>query len=70
MKRLLALILGCALCTAHAKAEPMRDLTPMQLAAEMGTGWNLGNSLEAMSKEGGKTASGETAWAIRSSRRS
>lgn len=59
MKRLITLLLAVALWPAQA--EPMRDLTPMQLAAEMGTGWNLGNSLEAMSKEPGKPA-GETAW--------
>ena len=59
MKRLLTLLLAFALLPALA--EPMRDLTPMQLAAEMDTGWNLGNSMEAMSKEAGKPA-GETAW--------
>lgn len=32
----------------------MRDLTSIQLAAEMGIGWNVGNSLEAIG--------GETAW--------
>lgn len=40
---------------APARAEsPMRDLTSLQFARLMGTGWNLGNSLEA--------AGGETAW--------
>jgi len=65
MKRLLALILSCALGAAHADPAPksgFRDLTPMQLAAEMGTGWNLGNSLESMSKGGDRAANVETAW--------
>jgi len=62
MKRLIALLISCAL-SAAAPAEPLRELTPMQLAAEMGTGWNLGNSLEALNKEAGKDgASSETVW--------
>ncbi len=39
---------------AQAKAGAMRELTSTQLARQMGTGWNLGNSLEAIG--------GETAW--------
>lgn len=41
--------------TPAARAQaPMRDLTSLQFARLLGTGWNLGNSLEA--------TGGETAW--------
>ncbi|MDG0855136.1 glycoside hydrolase family 5 protein [Roseateles puraquae] len=41
--------------TGASHAEPaMRDMTSLQLSQRMGTGWNLGNSLEA--------TGGETAW--------
>ena len=39
---------------AACVASGMRDITSTQLAAQMGAGWNLGNSLEAIG--------GETAW--------
>jgi endoglucanase len=49
------LALGAAPLAPAARAEPgMRDLSSLQLARLMGTGWNLGNSLEA--------TGGETAW--------
>lgn len=49
------LALGAAPLAATAQAEPsLGDLTSLQLARRMGTGWNLGNSLEA--------TGGETAW--------
>lgn len=38
----------------QAQSGEMRDMTSMELAADMGIGWNLGNSLEAIG--------GETAW--------
>ena len=37
----------------------IRDLSPMELVAEMKTGWNLGNSLDANSAEG---LAAETSW--------
>jgi len=62
---LLAALLAIGLLTpghaAHAAAEPpaavapaFRPLTSLQFSREMGLGWNLGNSLEAIG--------GETAW--------
>ena len=38
----------------HADMSGMRDITSLALSAEMGIGWNLGNSLESIG--------GETAW--------
>ncbi|UII33037.1 cellulase family glycosylhydrolase [Fulvivirga ulvae] len=41
----------------------MRDLTSVQLTELMGVGWNVGNSLEAISNNGGGELSGnETSW--------
>ena len=53
------LLLGLA-GTAHGQTPPaaMRELTSVQLSHLMGTGWNLGNSLEAI---GGETAWGNAA---------
>lgn len=53
LQTLLALA-GAPLTSAAQTTPPMRDLTSLQLARLMGTGWNLGNSLEA--------TGGETAW--------
>jgi endoglucanase len=51
-----------ASCTAQTPAgcvaTGMRDITSTQLAAQMGVGWNLGNSLEAI---GGETTWGNAA---------
>ena len=40
----------------------MRNLTSFELAAEMGVGWNLGNSLEAMLSNNGVLSGNETSW--------
>lgn len=42
-----------------AGVNEMRDLTPAELVAEMKTGWNLGNSLDAY---GGSGLNTETSW--------
>ena len=52
-----SLPLALAARTAQAEA-PMRELTSLELSRLMGTGWNLGNSLEAI---GGETAWGNAA---------
>ncbi len=44
---------------ASAGGNEMRDLTPAELIAEMNTGWNLGNSLDAYDGTGLDT---ETSW--------
>lgn len=64
--RLLCLLLACALMPMSAVAEgasvkpvtPFRELTASELTAEMGTGWNLGNTLDGHT---GFTP-GETVW--------
>ncbi|MDW7690243.1 cellulase family glycosylhydrolase [Flammeovirgaceae bacterium SG7u.111] len=40
----------------------MRDLTSLQLSELMGAGWNVGNSLEAISSSGGKLTGSEVTW--------
>ncbi|UII23710.1 cellulase family glycosylhydrolase [Fulvivirga ligni] len=40
----------------------MRALTSLEMSAEMGIGWNLGNSLEAISANGGVFSGNETSW--------
>lgn len=40
----------------------MRSLTSLQLSEEMGIGWNLGNSLEAILSNNGVLTGGETSW--------
>lgn len=40
----------------------MRNLTSLELSQEMGIGWNLGNSLEAMIVNGEELSGGETSW--------
>ena len=52
-----SLLLAAAVAGAAWSGSPssgMRDITALQLARQMGAGWNLGNSLEA--------TGGETAW--------
>ncbi len=64
MKMLLALLLALCLLPAISLAEertyamPFRDLTAAEITREMGTGWNLGNTMDGHS---GFTP-GETAW--------
>ena len=64
MKKLLALLLALCLLPVLASAEetgyamPFRDLTAAELTREMGTGWNLGNTMDGHS---GFTP-GETVW--------
>jgi endoglucanase len=41
-------------CTNSCPTSGMRDITSLELSRQMGVGWNLGNSLEAIG--------GETAW--------
>ena len=62
--QILALLMGLTALSSGAHAAPaatpavatasMRDLTSLQMSKLMGSGWNLGNSLEAIG--------GETAW--------
>lgn len=40
----------------------MRELTSLQLTQLMGLGWNLGNSLEAITVSGSSLSGGETSW--------
>ena len=40
----------------------MRDLTSVELSQLMGVGWNLGNSLEAISVNGDILSGGESSW--------
>lgn len=65
MKKLLSLLLILALFCPHSSANsyarpinPMRDLTGAELTREMGTGWNLGNTMDG---HNGFTPS-ETTW--------
>lgn len=43
-------------------ATDMRDLTSVALTREMGIGWNLGNSLEAITVNGTTYSGSETSW--------
>ena len=65
MKKLISLLLMIALFMPAAYAlettrviNPMRDLTPQEITKEMGTGWNLGNTMDGHT---GFTPS-ETCW--------
>ncbi|VXD13516.1 cellulase family glycosylhydrolase [Marinoscillum sp. 108] len=40
----------------------MRNMTSLELSQEMGLGWNLGNSMEAISANNGELSGGETSW--------
>lgn len=40
----------------------MRNLTSLEVSKLMGVGWNLGNSLEAISANNGNYSGGETTW--------
>lgn len=40
----------------------MREITSLEMAPEMGLGWNLGNSMEALSVSNGVFSGGETSW--------
>src|SRR5690606_8649984 len=41
---------------------PMRNLSSLELSTMMGLGWNLGNSLEAITVNNGNFSGGETSW--------
>ncbi len=64
MKKVLALLLAlcllpvCSLAEGDGYAMPFRDLTAAEITREMGTGWNLGNTMDGHS---GFTP-GETVW--------
>ena len=40
----------------------MRSMTSLELSQEMGLGWNLGNSMEAILANNGELSGGETSW--------
>jgi endoglucanase len=43
--------LGCVGASANTAFTGMRNLTTLQITADMGAGWNLGNALDAISTE-------------------
>lgn len=51
-------------CEAYIEPDnsEMRDVTSLELSTLMGVGWNLGNSLEAISVTNGNYSGGETSW--------
>ena len=53
-----AILMVCA--TPSASAATITGKTSKQITAEIGTGWNLGNSLDATG--GGNSVNSETSW--------
>jgi endoglucanase len=43
--------LGCASVSANTAFTGMRNLTTLQITADMGAGWNLGNTMDAKTEE-------------------